>query len=134
MTKQIDSAKRKELIRFLNDTYNQIKLKFANELNTKSRIGLSGIFSVASKIAKKGTADDFEFIIKQAENAKIIIISGIIPDDLMVLMNKEREKLPSEISQSITDNVIQSMLAKLHKPEFISIIESIISKFKSAIE
>jgi hypothetical protein len=131
---EIDSEKRKELTTYLKEQYRNIKVQFENQINVKAMIALSGLFSVIFKIVKKGNKNDYEFIIKILNQLKQIITTEIIPDDMMTAINTEKSKMPKELSDNFSDEVIKSMLRKFNNPIFISTIDTLIMKFSLAIQ
>ena len=131
---EIDSKKRKELTTYLKEQYRNIKVQFENQINARAMIALSGLFSVIFKIVKKGNKNDYEFIIKILNQLKQIITTEIIPDDMMTAINTEKSKMPKELSDNFSDEVIKSMLRKFNNPIFISTIDTLIMKFSLAIQ
>ena len=131
---EIDPIKRKELVAYLKEQYKNIKTQLEGIIDTKAMIGLSGLFSVIFKIVKKGNKTDYEFIIKILNQLKQIITTEIIPDDIMTAINTEKSKLPKELSDNFSDEVIKSMLRKFNNPIFISTIDTLIMKFSLAIQ
>ena len=131
---EIDNTKRKELTFYLKEQYKNVKAQFEGIIDTKATIALSGLFSVIFKIVKKGNKNDYEFIIKILNQIKQIITTEIIPDDMMAAINTEKSKLPKELSDNFSDEVIKSMLRKFNNPIFISTIDTLIMKFSLAIQ
>ena len=131
---EIDKEKRKELIVYLKEQYKNIKAQLENQIDTKAAIALSGLFSVIFKIVKKGNKTDYEFIIKILNQIKQIITTEIIPEDMMAAINTEKSKMPKELSDNFSDEVIKSMLRKFNNPIVISTINTLIMKFNLAIQ
>jgi len=131
---EIDNTKRKELIVYLKEQYKNVKAQLEDQIDAKAMIGLSGLFSVIFKIVKKGNKNDYEFIIKILNQIKQIITTEIIPDDMMAAINTEKSKMPKELSDNFSDEVIKSMLRKFNNPIFISTINTLIMKFSLAIQ
>ena len=134
MNKKIDDIKRKELLKYMKKEYGILKNSMPDRLDMRTQIGLSGLFSLIFKLVKNGSSDDFEIILKLLIEAKKIIISGIIPDDMKKMIDKEKEKLPSNIKEEITEDIIKQTLQKINNPLIIKSIDEIISQFKNILE
>ena len=131
---EIDNAKRKELMMYLKEQYKTVKTQLEDTIDAKAMIGLSGLFSVIFKIVKKGSKMDYEFILNLLKQIKEILIKESIPVEIMKVIENEKSKLPKELSDNFSDEVIKSMLRKFNNPIFISTIDTLIMKFSLAIQ
>ena len=131
---EINNAKRKELMLYLKEQYKTVKTQLEDTIDAKAMIGLSGLFSVIFKIVKKGSKMDYEFILNLLKQIKEILIKESIPVEIMKVIENEKSKLPKELSDNFSDEVIKSMLRKFNNPIFISTIDTLIMKFSLAIQ
>ena len=133
MNKKIEAYRRKELLAYLKEEYTVLKSALQNQLDFKSMVGLAGIFSIIFKVVKKGTYDDYDMILQLLKKIKQILVTEIMPDDIKKLIDRERMRLPVEMRDSITDDVIQSTIRKFNNPVFINVIDTLIAQFSDAL-
>lgn len=131
---EIDNAKRKELMMYLKEQYKTVKTQLEDTIDAKAMIGLSGLFSVIFKIVKKGSKMDYEFILNLLKQIKEILIKESIPVEIMKAIENEKSKLPKELSDNFTNEVITSTIKKFNNPTFLNVIDTLIMKFNLAIQ
>ena len=131
---EIDNSKRKELMLYLKEQYKTVKSQLEGIIDAKAMIGLSGLFSVIFKIVKKGSKSDYQFILNLLKQIKEILITETIPVEIMKAIENEKSKLPKELSDNFTDDVITSTIKKFNNPVFLKAIDTLIMKFSLAIQ
>ena len=133
MNKKIEAYRRKELLTYLKEEYTVLKSALQNQLDFKSMVGLAGIFSIIFKVVKKGSYEDYDMILQLLKKIKQILVTEIIPDDIKKMIDIEKSKLPSEMKDSLTDDLILSIIRKFNNPVFINVIDTLIAQFSDAL-
>ena len=133
MNKKIEAYRRKELLAYLKEEYTVLKSALQNQLDFKSMVGLAGIFSIIFKVVKKGSYEDYDMILQLLKKIKQILVTEIIPDDIKKMIDIEKSKLPSEMKDSLTDDLILSIIRKFNNPVFINVIDTLIAQFSDAL-